>query len=241
MAEYSTQSFTNADGMKHTSAGSIMDAAVGKACDTLRFDTLDEAKAAAVKCGCAEDDAHLMGDAHMVGHDCTTMYPAPMSSIVELAIATSALSTLVSVLTMPDYAPVLAALSGDGPFTVFAPTDAAFAASGVDLTDVETVTAVLKYHVVSGAIPSSALAPKQSVATLQGEEVEVTVTADGVFVNGGAQVVTPDVMASNGVVHVIDALLMPPTLVPDVGTASRFTGSMMGSALLVCLASYLAL
>jgi uncharacterized surface protein with fasciclin (FAS1) repeats len=143
-----------------------------------------------------------------------TVSPA-LPSIVELAIATPTLSTLVTVLTLPAYSGVLEALSGTGPFTVFAPTDAAFAAAGVDPSNVAAVIEVLKYHVISGAIPSSALAPSQFVLTLQGEAVVVTKSLAGVFVNGAAKVVIPDVMASNGVVHVIDTLLLPPALLAN--------------------------
>jgi transforming growth factor-beta-induced protein len=171
--------------------------------------------------------------------------PKAASTIVELAVATPALSILVSVLTLPDYAPVLAALSGAGPFTVFAPTNEAFEAAGVNVSDVAAVTAVLQYHVVAGAIPSSALKPTQSVATLQGEEVVVTVTPEGVFVNGDAKVVIADVTASNGVVHVIDAVLMPPSFTADadiamVETDASGVGSVQGmtglSVLLVACA-----
>ena len=113
----------------------------------------------------------------------------PLLSIVDTAVATPILSTLVSVLTSPLYAGVLAALSGDGPLTVFAPTDEAFEAAGVDVNDVVTVTAVLQYHVLAGAFASAALAPSQSVVTLQGESVLVTKTDGGiVFVNGDAMV-----------------------------------------------------
>jgi uncharacterized surface protein with fasciclin (FAS1) repeats len=125
---------------------------------------------------------------------------------------------------MEDYAPVLTTLSGDGPFTVFAPSDVAFAAAGVDLTDVATVTAVLQYHVVSGSIPSSALEPTQSVATLQGEEVMVTVTDGNVFVNGDAQVVLADGMVANGVVQIIDTVLLPPSLVTTADDESSARG-----------------
>merc|ERR1719162_2480436 len=97
---------------------------------------------------------------------------APTRSIVELAIATPALSTLVSVLTSPGFEGVLDALSGDGPFTVFAPTNEAFARAGVDGLDTATIIEVLKYHVVAGAaVPSSALSASQSVGTFQGENL----------------------------------------------------------------------
>jgi uncharacterized surface protein with fasciclin (FAS1) repeats len=153
--------------------------------------------------------AVLIGTA-AAGYGYAMEMPAAQPSIAELAIATPALSTLVSVLTMPVYAPVLAAISGSGPYTVFAPTDGAFVASGVDPSNVEAVSAVLAYHVVSGAIPSSALAATNTVPTLQGKSVVVTKNSAGVFVNGDAKVVIADVMASNGVVHVIDKVLMPP-------------------------------
>merc|ERR1712166_1670691 len=88
-------------------------------------------------------------------------------SIVENAIATPMLSTLVSVLTMPAYKPILDALSGNGPFTVFAPSNAAFASAGVDVNNVAAVTDVLKYHVVAGAaVYSNALGRFQEVETL---------------------------------------------------------------------------
>jgi uncharacterized surface protein with fasciclin (FAS1) repeats len=172
---------------------------------------------------------------------------ATRKSIVETAVATPALSTLVTVLTLPAYKDLLAALSGAGPFTVFAPTDAAFAKAGVNVQDVAMVTAILKYHVLLGAIPSSALAPFQSVRTLQGESVLVTKSSAGVFINSNAKVIAhththvrmmhaskryahailcymcsihyyrlkvviPDVMTSNGVVHVVDSVLIPPSI-----------------------------
>ena len=135
---------------------------------------------------------------------------APLPSIVDNAIATPQLSTLVSVLTLPAYAPVLAALSGDGPFTVFAPTNEAFSRAGVDVNNAEAVTEVLKYHVLSGSVPSSDLQRYQEVPTLQGQEVRIEKMNGGVRVND-ANVVLADVLSSNGVVHVIDSLLLPPS------------------------------
>jgi uncharacterized surface protein with fasciclin (FAS1) repeats len=124
---------------------------------------------------------------------------------------------------MPAYAPVLTALSGNGPFTVFAPTDEAFAKAGVNVNDVATVTEVLKYHVVSGAITSSVLQSAQLVASLQGEEIYITKNSEGVYlngdVNGGAKVLIADVMASNGVVHVVDAVIMPPSVLSAASAA----------------------
>ena len=131
-------------------------------------------------------------------------------TIVETAVATPALSTLVSVLTLPAYAEILQALSGPGPFTVFAPTNEAFAAAGVDVGNTAAVSEVLKYHVIAGqAVYSADLKRRQKVETLQGSTVDVRKSAAGVTVNG-AKVIAPDVRASNGVVHVIDKVLALP-------------------------------
>jgi uncharacterized surface protein with fasciclin (FAS1) repeats len=136
-----------------------------------------------------------------------------LPSIVEQVQATPTLSTLAFILTQPAYSSLLETLSGPEPFTVFAPTDAAFAAafasSGIDVSDVATISAVLKYHVVAGAVPSSALAPSQSVATLQGESLLIAKNSAGVTVNGNDKVVVADMIASNGVVHVVDSVLLP--------------------------------
>jgi transforming growth factor-beta-induced protein len=137
-------------------------------------------------------------------------------SIVENAIATPTLSTLVSVLTLPAYKPVLDALSGAGPFTVFAPTNAAFQAAGVDPANVAVVTAVLQYHVVSGKIMSKDLQATQTVVTLNGKSIVVTSGAGGVTINGKANVTTADVNSTNGVVHIIDAVLIPPAVLQSI-------------------------
>jgi len=108
-------------------------------------------------------------------------------------------------------------LSGEGPFTVFAPTDDAFAAlpeGTLDavLADIDVLTAILTYHVVGGTALSTDLSDGMMVTTLNGADVTVTINADGVFIND-AQVIVADLIADNGVVHVIDAVLLPPT--PD--------------------------
>jgi len=107
------------------------------------------------------------------------------------------------------------ALSGEGPFTVFAPTDAAFDAlpdGTIDalLNDIPALTAVLTYHVVGADARSTDLSDGQVITTLNGSDVTVTINADGVFINN-AQVTVVDLVADNGVVHVIDAVLLPPT------------------------------
>jgi uncharacterized surface protein with fasciclin (FAS1) repeats len=110
-------------------------------------------------------------------------------------------------------------LFGPGPFTVFAPTDAAFASLPAGVVDALLVdptgdlAQILLYHVVSGTALSTSLTDGQTIATLQGQTVEVTINADGVFIND-AQVIVADITATNGVVHVIDAVLLPPAPQP---------------------------
>ncbi|WP_273567614.1 fasciclin domain-containing protein [Maribacter halichondriae] len=146
------------------------------------------------------------------------------SNIVELAKSVDDLSLLVDALIQAD-AGLVDVLSGDGPFTVFAPTNAAFAALldvlGDDynsLEDFDTdeekalLAKVLTYHVVGAQALSTDLSDGQMIATVQGEDVTVSLEG-GVFIGDAtdtdAQVVTADVMASNGVVHVIDKVLLP--------------------------------
>ena len=106
------------------------------------------------------------------------------------------------------------ALSGEGPFTVFAPTDDAFAAlpeGTVDalLNDIPALTAILTYHVAGGKVLSTDLSDGMVITTLNGKDVTVSITGEGVFIND-AKVMVADIPADNGVVHVIDAVLIPP-------------------------------
>lgn len=132
-------------------------------------------------------------------------------NIVELAVNTPELSTLVSLLQLANLTDVL---STPGPFTVFAPSDSAFAklpeATVTAVTgDPELLDKVLKYHVVSGAaVLSTALSLGQTATTVEGSDVEVT-SLSPVTIND-AVVTTADVTASNGVVHIIDTVLIPP-------------------------------
>ena len=110
-------------------------------------------------------------------------------------------------------------LSGPGPFTVFAPTDAAFAALPAGVVDALLVdptgdlAQILLYHVVSGTALSTSLTDGQTITTLQGEDITVTIGMNGVMINN-ATVVVADILADNGVVHVIDAVLLPPAPTP---------------------------
>jgi uncharacterized surface protein with fasciclin (FAS1) repeats len=116
-------------------------------------------------------------------------------------------------------------LSGDGPFTVFAPTDDAFAALPAGtiealLADPDgLLTDILLYHVVGATALSSDLENGQVIETLLGEDVIVSITGDGVFIND-AQVIVADLLADNGVVHVIDAILLPTVSVNENSLAS---------------------
>lgn len=134
------------------------------------------------------------------------------ADIVDLAVATEFLSTLVAAVKAGDLVDVL---KGDGPFTVFAPTNEAFAklpAGTVEnLLKPENkaqLVAVLTYHVVPGKVMSKDLKNGQKAKTVQGSEVTVTL-ADGKAMIDNATVTTADIEASNGVVHVIDTVILP--------------------------------
>ena len=137
-------------------------------------------------------------------------------TIVEVAVGSGAFPTLVAAVQAAGLVDVL---NSDGPFTVFAPTEEAFAAAlaGLGLTaedllaDTELLTAVLTYHVLPVAAPAEVVVTLdgQSVTTVSGADVAITVDGNTVMVNG-ATVVTADIAASNGVIHVIDTVLLPP-------------------------------
>ena len=137
---------------------------------------------------------------------------APAKNIVEVAVG-AGFNTLVAAVKAAGLAD---ALQGKGPFTVFAPTDAAFAklpAGTLDalLKDPVKLAAILKYHVVSGKVMAADVVKGNGAkpATLNGAALDITVKGGKVYVNG-AQVTTADVAASNGVIHVIDAVVLPP-------------------------------
>jgi uncharacterized surface protein with fasciclin (FAS1) repeats len=135
-------------------------------------------------------------------------------TIVDVAMANPDFSTLVTALQEAD---LVETLQGEGPFTVFAPTDEAFAAlpeGALDelLADQEALQAVLLYHVVAGEVTSEevmALEDGAEVETVEGSPLTVTFDGDMVMVDD-ATVTDVDIMASNGVIHVIDTVLMPP-------------------------------
>ena len=147
--------------------------------------------------------ASLMGGAaYADGHS---------KDIVDTAVAAGSFNTLAAALTA---AGLVDTLKGEGPFTVFAPTDAAFEALPAGTVEnllkpenLEQLTAILTYHVVPGKVMSGDLSDGMTAATVQGGEVTIK-TEGGVMVND-ATVTGADVEASNGVIHVIDKVIMP--------------------------------
>jgi uncharacterized surface protein with fasciclin (FAS1) repeats len=138
--------------------------------------------------------------------------PAKVGTVVDVASGVSDFSTLVAAIKA---AGLVDTLSGPGPFTVFAPTNAAFAklpkATLESLLKPEnkaTLTKILTYHVLSGKVPSTAIKPG-AVKTVEGSTVSLKLMGKSVMVNN-AKVIKADVPASNGVIHVIDTVIMPP-------------------------------
>jgi uncharacterized surface protein with fasciclin (FAS1) repeats len=132
-------------------------------------------------------------------------------NIVQTAIAAGQFKTLAKLLNRAGLA---GALQQPGPYTVFAPTDAAFKkvpkkTLNMLLRNKAKLKAVLLYHVVSGNVAAADVVKLSSAKTLNGKSVRIRVSGTNVFVNG-AKVTMPDVMASNGVIHVINRVLIPP-------------------------------
>ena len=134
--------------------------------------------------------------------------------IVATAVAAGQFKTLASLLTS---AGLVKTLQGKGPYTVFAPTDAAFAkVPKATLTKLQNdpmlLKSVLLYHVVKGKVPASTVVTLngKSAKTLNGASVKIAVRGGKVYLNGSTRVTKTDVMASNGVIHVINKVLLPP-------------------------------
>jgi uncharacterized surface protein with fasciclin (FAS1) repeats len=147
-----------------------------------------------------------------VGAAQTTTSAMSTQNIVQLVQANPHFSTPATAL---DEADLERTLSGEGPFTVFAPTNAAFDALppgtlNALLANKTALTEVLTYHVVPGSYLSTRIASMTSIPTVQGSALPVTVQAQGGIRVDGANVVTADIPASNGVVHIIDTVMVPP-------------------------------
>lgn len=140
---------------------------------------------------------------------------AQSKDIVDLAVGNENLSTLVAAVKAGG---LVETLKGDGPFTVFAPTNEAFAALPAGTLEMllkpenkDKLVAILTYHVVAGKVMSSDLSNGQKAKTVQGEEVMVDISYGNVKISG-AKVIAADVAAKNGVVHVIDKVILPPSM-----------------------------
>jgi len=132
--------------------------------------------------------------------------------IVTVAVEAGSFKTLAAAL---EAAGLVATLQGEGPFTVFAPTDEAFAklpAGTVEalLQDKEKLTQILTYHVVAGKVTSGQVVNLTEAETVAGIKAPIKVKDGQVWV-GGAKVVTADIQAANGIIHVIDTVMLPPT------------------------------
>lgn len=137
---------------------------------------------------------------------------AKQQTVVDIAVGNPDFSTLVAALKA---AGLVETLSGAGPFTVFAPTNAAFAKLPAGTLDnllkpenKAQLTAILTYHVVAGKVLAADVVKLTSAKTVQGGEVTITV-ADGAVKVDGANVVSTDIAGSNGVIHVIDSVILP--------------------------------
>lgn len=130
--------------------------------------------------------------------------------IVDTAVAAGSFTTLAAAL---DAAGLVETLKGEGPFTVFAPTDEAFAKlpeGTVEslLNDIPALTEILTYHVVAGKVDASQVVDLDQVKTVNGESLSISVEGKTVMIDN-AKVVTTDIMASNGIIHVIDEVVLP--------------------------------
>jgi uncharacterized surface protein with fasciclin (FAS1) repeats len=141
---------------------------------------------------------------------------AKKQTVVAIAARNSDFSTLASAIKQ---AGLVKALKGKGPFTVFAPTNEAFAKVPADqlealLADKDALTSVLTYHVLKGKVPSSALQPTQDVTSLNSAPFTITVADGKATITDGqgntVNIVKTDIKAKNGVIHVVDAVLLPP-------------------------------
>jgi len=135
-------------------------------------------------------------------------------TIVEIAAADERFSTLVAAVTAAE---LVETLSGEGPFTVFAPTNDAFAALPAGTVEnlllpenKQALTDILLYHVVSGKVMAADVVGLTSATTVLGKDLTITVRDGKVFLNDTVEVIITDIEASNGVIHVIDAVLLPP-------------------------------
>jgi len=173
--------------------------------------------------GCYNTVSHVLSDDTQA--TCESYMWTPPVDIAATAMSTGIHNSLVNALSASG---LVATLQGDGPFTVFAPTDQAFADAGIDMefianAEIAVLTDILLYHVYSGAVNAAGVTDGLTVAMVNGDDASFTV-ADGTVMIGDATVVLADVPASNGVIHVIDMVLMPPADLVDIAAVAMSTG-----------------
>ena len=142
-------------------------------------------------------------------------YKNNKQDIVDTAVAAGSFNTLVTAVKAAD---LVDTLKGDGPFTVFAPTDEAFAKlpegtleNLLKPENKDQLAAILTYHVVPGKVPAEDVIKLTEATTVQGKNVEIMIKDGSVVLNGNSQVVQTDIKTSNGVIHVIDTVILPPS------------------------------
>jgi len=155
-----------------------------------------------------------------------------LGTIVDVAAANDDFSSLVAAVTKAE---LVDALSAPGPLTVFAPTNAAFAAAldslNVTLDDLskEQLTEILTYHVVAGKLEAADVVKETYATTLFGADVRIKVDGANVFLNLTTKVTATDIQASNGVIHVLDGVLLPPGDIPTVATGNPEFSSLVAA------------
>jgi uncharacterized surface protein with fasciclin (FAS1) repeats len=167
---------------------------------------------AMVACGPQESSEGTMETEEMEMMEETMEVEETQPNVVEIAVSSPDHTTLVAAVTA---AGLVETLSGDGPFTIFAPTNDAFAALPAGTVEnllleenKDQLVGILTFHVVAGNVMSGDLSDGQVVTTLNGQELTVSIQ-DGVVKINGAQVVAADLAGSNGVIHVINSVLLP--------------------------------
>jgi uncharacterized surface protein with fasciclin (FAS1) repeats len=170
---------------------------------------------AVVAAACGGDDEPAPASPAPTAAPAPTEAPAPAApgTIVDVATEAGSFGTLLAAV---EAAGLVDTLLGEGPFTVFAPTDDAFAKlpeGTVEslLNDIPALTDILLYHVVAGEVLAADVVNLESATSVQGSDIAISVDGGNVFLNGEAQVVATDIAASNGVIHVIDTVILPPS------------------------------
>lgn len=136
-------------------------------------------------------------------------------TIVETAVSNGSFNTLVAAVKAAD---LVATLNGTGPFTVMAPTDDAFAKlpagtveSLIKPENKAKLAAILTYHVVAGKVPAATVVTLKEADSVEGSKITIEVKDGSVYLNGNTKVIITDVHCSNGIIHAIDTVLMPPS------------------------------